>query len=403
MESQHYDIVVIGGGMAGSVFGGVAARSGNGLLIVEREALFRDRVRGEVAHPWGVNEALTAGLGDLLARIDCLDLTAYQAYAAGEPTDLISWADFSVNQTDMISFSHPKFQEEAFLWAADQGATMLRPAKATGFRAGSKPGVTIVDRGRELEVTADLVVGADGRTSKTRQWTGGTTARDREHHRIGGGLFENVTLPSGIFHEAIAPGVGVWAFERSTGHVRVYIVAASEVVADSGADRDATAFAAYANTVFPNGAFADAQRAGPCAFFSNAESWATEIAGNQVVLIGDAAGASDPSRGHGTSLLFRDVRLLSDLLSDARTTTDAISEFAVRRKVYFETIREVIRWLSVLMFEAGPGAARRYERHLKAVEQDPTLGGFLLLEGIGPDDLVPDEDARRMFFGEHVA
>ncbi len=35
--------------------------------------------------------------------------------------------------------------------------------------------------------------------------------------------------------------------------------------------------------------------------------------------------------------------------------------------------------------------------------QDPSLGGFAYLEGRGPDGLVADDAARRMWFGEDLA
>ena len=82
----------------------------------------------------------------------------------------------------------------------------------------------------------------------------------------------------------------------------------------------------------PEGALADAQQAGPIGFFPNNDTWASQIAGNGVVLIGDAAGAPDPTGAHGTSLLFRDVRVLSELLLSTADWEAAIAEFAERRR-----------------------------------------------------------------------
>ena len=119
------------------------------------------------------------------------------------------------------------------------------------------------------------------------------------------------------------------------------------------------------------------------------------------MLIGDAAGSSDPSRAHGTSLAFRDVRLLTELLLDQRDWQVAITEFEQQRRTYFETIRQVTRWFAEVYFEAGEEADRRRERHQRAQQQDETLGGILLLEAIGPDELIVDESARQLFFGEN--
>jgi flavin-dependent dehydrogenase len=42
-----YDVVIVGGGLAGSGLGAALAKTGARVLITEREAQFRDRVQGE--------------------------------------------------------------------------------------------------------------------------------------------------------------------------------------------------------------------------------------------------------------------------------------------------------------------------------------------------------------------
>jgi 2-polyprenyl-6-methoxyphenol hydroxylase-like FAD-dependent oxidoreductase len=120
-----------------------------------------------------------------------------------------------------------------------------------------------------------------------------------------------------------------------------------------------------------------------------------------VVLIGDAAGSPDPSVGHGTPLLFRDVRELSELLLSERDWRAAVAEYAVRRERYFDVIREYDRWRCIIGHTPGPDGDLLRERHERARQHDPTLGGFAYIEGRGPDGLVADETARRTFFGEN--
>ena len=82
VPTRSYDVIVAGGGIAGSTLAGVLARSGLGVLVVEKEARFRDRVRGEGTVPYGVAEAMRMGLGDLLKeRVHAL---AIRARAPGE-------------------------------------------------------------------------------------------------------------------------------------------------------------------------------------------------------------------------------------------------------------------------------------------------------------------------------
>jgi len=119
-----------------------------------------------------------------------------------------------------------------------------------------------------------------------------------------------------------------------------------------------------------------------------------------MVLVGDAAGSLDPTQGLGTSLLFRDVRALSELLLADADWGRAIREFEKQRRAYYEVLRAYDLWCALLDAEEGPEANRRRELNAAAREADPTLGGFATLEARGPDGLVPDAAARRIYFGE---
>jgi menaquinone-9 beta-reductase len=79
-NDRSYDVVIAGGGLAGSTLGGVLARDGLGVLVVEKEAAFRDRVRGEVTWPWGHSEALRAGLSPMLAQVGPVALPTIDVY-----------------------------------------------------------------------------------------------------------------------------------------------------------------------------------------------------------------------------------------------------------------------------------------------------------------------------------
>lgn len=152
----------------------------------------------------------------------------------------------------------------------------------------------------------------------------------------------------------------------------------------------------------PEGALADARQAGPIGFFPNNDTWTSRIAGNGVVLVGDAAGAPDPTQGHGTALVFHDVRALSELLLAETDWDAAVEEYADRRRRAFGVIREHDCWQNVF-FDTGEEAERLREGHERAKQHDPTLGGFASIETRGPFGLVADAAARRAYFGEDLA
>ena len=64
--AYDYDLITVGGGLAGAALARSLAQEGARVLVLEREREFRDRVRGELVHPWGVAEARKLGIYDLL-------------------------------------------------------------------------------------------------------------------------------------------------------------------------------------------------------------------------------------------------------------------------------------------------------------------------------------------------
>jgi 2-polyprenyl-6-methoxyphenol hydroxylase-like FAD-dependent oxidoreductase len=94
---------------------------------------------------------------------------------------------------------------------------------------------------------------------------------------------------------------------------------------------------------------------------------------------GVAAGAPDPTQGHGTSPLFHDVCALSELLHAERDWDAAIDAFAERRSRAFDGVLAYDRWTNMLRDE-GPDADLLREGHARAKDSDPSLGGFVFIE-----------------------
>jgi 2-polyprenyl-6-methoxyphenol hydroxylase-like FAD-dependent oxidoreductase len=399
MAAHAFDVVIAGGGLAGSLLGGVLARSGLGVLVVEKESAFRDRVRGELTFPWGHHEALQAGLGEPLARATVVPLPVLDFYQNRQCVESVRWEAVALDALPAIGFSHPRLQEVALSWATSQGCSVLRPAKVVAVDEPDHPRVSVLSDGRATEVGARLAVGADGKKSGARRWLGAQTVSDPEHHWFGGLLLSGVHWDD-TFGWAATPAAAVGWFATGADTCRVYVRLTPDRVRETGMTRTAEKFVAFAATSMPDGTLDGAQPAGPVGFFPNSCTWSSRVSGGHVVLVGDAAGALDPSQGLGTSLLFRDVRALSELLLADSDWERATSEFARQREAYYDVLRAYDRWCNLLEAEEGPEADRRRELHAAAREADPALGGFGTLEARGPDGLVPDEAARRVYFGE---
>ena len=54
--SESYDVVIVGGGIAGGALATVLAKKGIAVAVLERDLVPTDKVRGEFMAPWGVAE-----------------------------------------------------------------------------------------------------------------------------------------------------------------------------------------------------------------------------------------------------------------------------------------------------------------------------------------------------------
>lgn len=405
IESRIYDVAIAGSGVAGASLAAALASAGLGVLIVERERRFRDRVRGEGIHPWGVAEAEELGLLPALERAGAHELQYWQSYDDGrpmpEPDDLKSG---SIAGHGEYGVYHPALQNALFESAVSAGADVLRPAKATAFRRdGERSTLTVQAGAKEIEVKARLVVATDGRLSGARKWIGARTLSDpQDHHLIGGLLVDQVEIDDRRVHISGGPGGFTLIFPQGGRRVRAYIVALPNIAEPLRPPAGVDAFLAWCNARFEAEPFRDAVPAGPLAFFPGTNMWADRLADDGIVLAGDAAMATDPSVGHGVSLCFRDARELRDLLLDGGDWAGAIREFERRRQVYQEPIRCIANWMMAISLEVGAEADARRERVQRARQADPSNGGYRRLLFCGPDGLPTDDAARRHCFGEDL-
>jgi 2-polyprenyl-6-methoxyphenol hydroxylase-like FAD-dependent oxidoreductase len=399
------DIAIIGGGVAGASLALVLARQGVSVALVERESEFRDRVRGEAIHPWGTREVDRLDLRELiLTEAGGRELPIWQTYRDRTPQDPFRWTDIDPDSPPELSVRHPGLQAALIAAAEAAGARVFRPATAELDRSPLGSIVTVRQNNATSSVTARLIVGADGSHSMTRQWLGGEAKRDPIHHYMGGTLVTGLDFVPDAAHQAIGEGGFGMIFPQCENLSRVYLVCtpAQRQAMTGETQPDALLHGVARN--LPEGRISTWQAAGPTAFFPNADIVSSLIAGrdNEGVLIGDAASTNDPSVGHGLSLVFRDVRVLADLLTGSEAWERIPAEFAAQRQQYYGIVRAHAQWNGLLTAEAGPAADARREQVAQAREIDPTAGGFAAIYALGPDGLVADDAARRHFLGEDL-
>lgn len=339
---QHFTAAVVGGGPAGLAAALALGAAGCDVLL----AAPPHRVRGAADNR---TAALFAGSIELLKNLDAWTNIA----PASAPIKGIRIIDDTggLLRAPELLFSAAEIGLDAFGWNVPNGALvegLLAVAHRDGSRVRLHPtaGVATVDIGATGAAltthegdtfTAELVVGADGRSSLcrtaagigTRDWTYAQSAivTSFEHGRPHHNLSNEFHRPSGPFTTVPLRGLAsslVWV-ERPEEAQRL-------------AQLDDTAFRAAleqrlmgllgpvseikARTVFP------------------LSGLTAEVFGrNRVALVGEAGHVIPPIGAQGLNLSFRDAATLADCVADARAkrtdvgAEDVLAAYSARRRV----------------------------------------------------------------------
>jgi 2-polyprenyl-6-methoxyphenol hydroxylase-like FAD-dependent oxidoreductase len=380
-STPEFDLICIGGGLAGCALAKVMAARGYRVLVLERAAQFQDRVRGEATHPWGTWEAKQLGLYELMLASNGIEIVRTdEVLAPGpvKPRDNVNGTAFKLPR---LCFCHPTMQQNLMEAAAAAGALVERGVNVTGVRAGAAdalPTVTWSLAGKSHRATARLIVGADGRGSQVRAWAGfgQRVKRDPACLLMAGVLLSGTQVERGASYAQINPAKGrkVILLPQGDGRVRAYL---SWHVA-TGAPRlnGPSAFQRFVDECIAMGTppdlLARAQQAGPLASFGCHEIWVEHPYQNGIAVIGDASANSDPTWGQGLALTLRDVRTLADGLSAADDWDAAGHAWAREHDRYHEIIREVNNcYAELFMDPTAEGEAKRL-RALPRIAEDPT-------------------------------
>ncbi|HLW71435.1 MAG TPA: NAD(P)/FAD-dependent oxidoreductase [Candidatus Binataceae bacterium] len=396
MRAATYDIVTIGGGLAGSALARAMADQGAQVLVLERETQFRDRVRGENVAPWGVAEARRLGLDATLQKANVNQ--ARWVIGLGPDRDLVSSTPQGLPS---LTFHHPTMQEALIADAAQSGAHIRRGVNVKFVTPGAPAAVAFDSGGATETVAARLVVGADGRSSNVRKWGKFAERRDPDRLTIAGVLLEGGEgYRSDAAYFMVNPMIGQGSFvaPQSDGRFRAYV--AHRTHADlrlHGRDSLPRFVEGCIQCGVPPNFFTGADAVGPLASFSGADSWIDHPYAAGVTLIGDAAACSDPSWGQGLSLTLRDVRVLRDALLADSDWDRAGHAYAREHDRYYHSVHTSEDWLTTLFYDRGELADARRAKALPRIMEDPTRVPDHLFSG---PELPIDDAVRRRFFGE---
>ena len=397
MVDTDYDVITVGGGLGGAALAKVLAEEGFRVLVIEREGQFKDRIRGEYMMPWGVAETQKLGLYDLLLTT-CAHEQPFLLFAGMGPVrDLRTTTP---QQLPAFTFSHPAMQEVVLEAARSAGAEVWRGASVRDVRPGRPAVATVEAHGVVRDLSARMVVCADGRSSMGRTWGGFENHRGKQRLLGAGVMLENMAVPDDRAVVLIVPGVQrvPSLFPQGGGRVRGYIAYGPHEIDRLQGVGDVGRFIdECVRTGLPRESFDGARPIGPLATFDWTETWVDNPYRDGLALIGDAAGSSDPVWGQGLSLTARDARVLSEKLIASADWDAAGRAYAREHDAYFNAAVTAGGWQFDLFFDLGPEADARRARALPKLMSEPDRFPD---HGVSGPDLPIDEHARRRFFGE---
>ncbi len=395
MVAPSYDVVTVGGGLAGAAIAKAMAERGARILVLERETRFKDRVRGEMLVPWGVAEARELGILDTL-KVACAHEIPFVDMGTG-PRDLASTTQ---QRTPALTFAHQEMQETLIAAAEAAGAEVRRGVTVERIEPGH-PATVVVHAGSSIRISARLVIAADGRGSMCRKWGNFSVREAPVDFLFAGVVLNGLSAAENLVYFIFNPEFGtiVGFIPIGKNRFRAYFGYPKSSSYRMQGEQMLSQFVSESAKAFPKASqlYQGARCIGPLASFDVSESWVQHPYADGVALIGDAAGTSDPTFGQGLNLTLRDVRVLRDELSTNSDWNAAGHRYADQHGKYFLDCHTVEGWLRTLFQDPSSKAAGIREKAMPLIAQDPTRVPDHLFSG---PDLPVSENVRARLFGE---
>jgi 2-polyprenyl-6-methoxyphenol hydroxylase-like FAD-dependent oxidoreductase len=319
------DVLVAGGGPAGSATAAALAQLGLRTLIADAGQDRRKQLAGELLHPAGVQDLVALGFSEVMQ--DAAPVVGF-ATTDGTHTALLPYAEGERG----IGLEHHALVEPLFRVLAGRSGIDHRPrTRVTEVENGPRVvEATLVHQGRSERVRAQLLVAADGRASPLRRALG----IQEEHERLStmvGVLVDAALLPHpGRGHLFVGGPSPVLAYAISAEQARVMV----DLPLGSTAERLRTEPANLSG--LPEAlrqAVLEALQREPPLIASNDTRLPDTVVRGRAVLVGDAAGCCHPLSASGLSSAVRDARTLRDALgAHPQDLSRALGSYARARR-----------------------------------------------------------------------
>ena len=289
MLQNKYDVVVVGGGPAGSMAAWEAAKGGVSVCMLEKDR--------DIGYPVRCGEAVgESGLKQFVEIEDSWIAEKITSVKLVSPNLTSVDIDFAA-ETGYI-LNRRIFDYDLSRYAANAGAEVYTKAYVKNVLAnnGEVNGVVLDYLGEEKQIQAKIVIGADGLTSRVGRWAGlKTLVRMKDMESAVQYSVSNVDIEPnkmimyiGMNH---APGGYIWVFPKGKKFANIGIGISGKYSKHKSAQKYLDEFM---DREYPDAAILTTMCGGvPCA-----KPMEKPVA-NGIMLVGDAAHQINPMTGGG--------------------------------------------------------------------------------------------------------
>ena len=285
---NEYDIIVVGGGPAGSMAARFAAEQGLLVLMLEKDR--------DVGYPVRCGEAISkAGVEEFIASDDKWIAAKISKFSFNAPDGTEVILDFG--EAGYV-LERKIFDYELARTAANAGADILTRAYVNDllFEDGKVSGVKYEYQGEQKELKAKVVIAADGVESRVGRWAGLTTHIDfRDMESAVQITAANIPVDQNTlyfyFGQEYAPNGYFWIFPKGSNKANIGLGISGLI----GKKKSAQSFLNdFMNKFYPSAPVLTTIAGGvPCAITLK------KISSPGIMLVGDAARQVNPLSGGG--------------------------------------------------------------------------------------------------------